>query len=75
MELRKALDDELTAPMTIGTNGKTLDHIWPIIIIIDRDNRIVFINRRAKRSLGLKKGDIVKKGGRCRLFPPDESDD
>jgi len=75
MELRKTLDDELTAPMTIGTNGKTLDHIWPIIIIIDRDNRIVFINRKAKRSLGLKKGDIVKKGGRYRLLPPDESDD
>jgi len=75
MEIGKTADNELIAPLTSGTNGKTLDHIWPIIIVIDRDNRIVFLNRKAKHSLGLKKGDVVEKGGRYRLLPPDEPDE
>jgi PAS domain S-box-containing protein len=75
MEIGKTVEGEMIAPLTSGTNGKTLDHIWPIIVVVDRDNRIVFINRRAKHILGLKKGDVVEKGGRYRLLPPDESDE
>ena len=75
MEIRKTMDDELIASMTTGTNVKTLDHIWPIVIIVNRDNRIVFLNRKAKRSFGIQKGEIIKKGGRYRLLPPDKCDD
>jgi PAS domain-containing protein len=75
MEIDKTADTELFAPLTSGTNGKTLEHIWPIVIVINRDNQIVFLNRKAKQSLGLKKGDVVEKGGRYRLLPPDESEE
>jgi len=69
------MDDDLIAPMTTGTNGKTLDHIWPIFIIVNRDNRIVFLNRKAKRSLGFKKGDTLEMKGGYRLINPNESDE